>query len=268
MAKRTSGKWRTLDDTEIALVKGMKAFEDFPRDYITSFFVRPGRVISPAVVSELDRVRPDILPATREEITEFINRRLNEANVGSKGHHGFEPTSPVRVREVLKLSREGQAALPGFESVFAEFKRDLPRDKDARAKVAKCLAAFANHEGGYLFFGVANDGEVVGVPTAGIEKIWDDLSTVITKNFTPFFRWSRATVPMENCSIAVAYAYGALDKPIIATRDFTDEICEGQIYFRYNRSNEPIRAGDLLRMLHERDRRTFAQALPLPPFQA
>lgn len=267
MPKKTNGKWRTLDDIEIALVKGMKQFEDFPRDYITSFFVRPGRVISPAVVSELDKVRPDILPATREEITEFISRRLNESN-SRAGDHGFGPTSPMRVREILKLSHDGQAALPGFESVFAEFKQVLPTDKDGRAKAAKCLAAFANHDGGYLFFGVDNDGGIVGVPTENIEKIWDELSDVLTRSFTPFFRWDRATVPMETRSIAVAYAYKSPDKPILATKDFTHEICEGQIYFRYNRSNETIRAGDLLKMLHERDRRVAAQAALPEEFQA
>ncbi|MFI4964690.1 MAG: helix-turn-helix domain-containing protein [Caulobacterales bacterium] len=266
MAKKTNGKWRTLDDLEIALVKGMKQFEDFPRDYIISFFVRPGRVISPAVVSELDKVRPDILPATREEITEFINRRLNEANAEASTH-GFGPTSAMRVREILKLSHDGQAALPGFESVFAEFKRELPADKVSKAKAAKCLAAFANHEGGYLFFGVCNDGEIVGVPAEKIEVVWDQLGDVLTKNFTPFFRWERALVPMEKCSIAVAYAYKSADKPIISTKDFTHEICEGQIYFRYNRSNDLIRAGDLLKMLHERDRRMPAEASATHKFQ-
>jgi hypothetical protein len=260
MPKKSGEKWRTLDEIEIALVKGMTQLEEFPRDYITSFFIRPGRVISPAVVSELERVRPDILPATREEVTGFINRRLNEANAANRDH-GFGPTSPVRVREILKLSDDGQAALPGFESAFAEFKRELPADKEARAKAAKCLVAFANNEGGYLFFGVENDGTIVGIPTDRIERVWDELAQVLTNTFTPFFQWERAVVPMQDCSIGVAYAYKSADKPIVAAKEFTPEIREGQIFFRYNRSNECIRAGDLLKLLHERDRRMMSLAI-------
>jgi hypothetical protein len=252
MPKKTNGKWRTLDELEIALVKGMKQLDKFPRDYITSFFIRPGRVISPAVVSELDRARPDILPATRGDVEAFINRRLNHTNP-QPGQHGFGPTSSIRVREILKFSKDGQAALPGFESVFAEFKRDIPTDKISKAKVAKSLAAFANHEGGYVFMGVSNDGNIVGIPTEKIENLWDQLGDVVTRHFTPFFTWERALVDMGSGSIAVAYAHKSLAKPIIATSDYTSEICAGQIYFRYNRSNEQIRAGDLLKMLHDRD---------------
>jgi hypothetical protein len=266
MPKKHSGKWRTLDDTEIALVKGMKEAE-LARDYIVSFFVRPGRVISPAVVSELVQKRPEILAATREDVETFINRRLNEASA-EPSHHGFGPTSSIRVREILQLTRDGQTALPGFESLFAEFKRELPSTKEAKAKIAKCLAAFANHEGGYVFLGVENDGAVVGISTEGIERLWDQLSDVITRHFTPFFRWERAVVEVGSHAVAVAYAYKSGSKPIMASSDFTNEICAGQIYFRYNRSNEAIRPADLLHLLHERDRMIVASMMPTDPFTA
>lgn len=254
MNQKTSGKWRTLDDTEIALVKGMRA-NGLARDYIMSFFARPGRVISPAVVGELDSKFPDIAPASSDEVQAFISRRLSKATADA-ADHGFGPTSSIRVREILQLTREGQGSLPGFESLFAEFKELAPVDKAGRSRVAKCLAAFANHQGGYVFIGISDDGEIVGVPEGiDIELMWNAISDVVTRHFTPFFAWERGSVDVAGKRLAVAYAFSASDKPIIAASDFAGDICKGQIYFRYNRSSETIHPGDLIKMLHDRDRR-------------
>jgi hypothetical protein len=258
--KKQNAKWRSLDETEIALAKRMN-LSGLPRDYIHSFFVRPGRVISPAFVSELDEKRPEIAPATTHEVEAFIARRLSEANRDDK-HHGFGPTSSLRVREILQLSQEGQRALPGFESHFAEFKSQIPANKIGKANIAKSLVAFANHQGGYIFIGVANDGTAVGVPPAAdVERFWDELSDVVTGHFTPFFQWDRGVVEFNGKLIAVAYAYEAAVKPIIASDGYTTEILPGQIFFRYSRSSEVIRAGDLIRMLNERDRQVLANGL-------
>ena len=252
LARKQGSKWRTLYEIEIALAKRMN-LSGLPRDYIHSFFARPGRVISPAFVSELDEKRPDIAPATMQDTEAFIARRLSEANREDRTH-GFGPTSSVRVREILQLSADGQGALPGFESHFAEFKSEVPTTKLGKAKVAISLVSFANHQGGYVFIGVSNDGTVIGIPEEiDVERFWDDLSNVVTAHFTPFFPWERSVVEFGGSRIAVAYAHQANEKPIIVSDGYTPEIVPGQIFFRYSRSSEVIRAGDLIQMLHERD---------------
>lgn len=267
MARNQRGKWRTLDDLEIALVKGMKLC-GYPRDRIISFFVRPGRTISPAVVSELDAKRPDVVPATKEEVQFFVSRKLNEANLETKDH-GFSPTSSIRVREILQTSQDTSGTLPGFESLFAELKREVPNDKAGKAKIAKALTSFANHEGGYLFVGVDNDGQVLGVPDAiNAERFWDEIADVVTRHFTPFFQWERNVVFVDEKRILVAYVSKSLEKPIIASAQYTGEILPGVIYFRYNRSSEAIHPGDLINLLHERDRRVVATAVATEKLKA
>lgn len=50
------------------------------------------------------------------------------------------------------------------EGPTIEFKETLPGDDDdSKRKVMKTVAAFANGEGGYILFGVSNDGVVVGL---------------------------------------------------------------------------------------------------------
>lgn len=255
-----SSNYRTLDDIEIALVKRMK-LNRLPRDYIMSFFVRPGRAITPAVVSELAQKRPEIPPASEADVELYINKRINEAN-SLEPYHGFGPTSALRVREVLQLTKEAQTALPGFESHFAEFKSGLSSEKSEKAHVARSLAAFANHRGGYVFLGIADDGAIRGIAEdADLEAFWDELSDVISSHFTPFFRWDRGVVDVSGKRVAVAYAFAANEKPVIASSDYTNKIRSGQIYFRYNRSTEPIHPGDLLAILHERDHRAVAEHL-------
>jgi hypothetical protein len=259
MASGRKSRLRGLDEIELALMKRMK-LNDLPRDYIMSFFVRPGRKISSAVTSEVLKQCPDISPATDEDVKAFINRRLREAS--SPGdYHGFGPTSAIRVQEILELTQDGQTALPGFESHFAEFKSELPKDKEGKAKIARSMAAFANNDGGYVFFGIADGGKILGIPeAANIERFWNDISDVVTRHFTPFFPWERNIVPVNGKNVAVAYVFSADKKPIIASSSFTDHLKEGHIYFRYNRSSECIHAGDLINILRERDRIVAAQA--------
>jgi hypothetical protein len=255
--KKGSGVYRTLDDIEIALIKRMNLM-DFARDYIMSFFIRPARVISPAVVSELDEKRPDIEPATEEEVEAYISRRMSQANE-SEPYQGFGPTSPIRVKEAIQLRKYTQSTLPGLESHFAEFKEIIPSDRAGRAKIAKTLASLANHTGGHIIFGISDNGTVCGIPNdLDCEKFWDQISDIVTRHFTPFFRWDRSIVEIAGFRVAVLYAFSSPDKPIICSSDIDNHIKEGHIYFRYNRSSELIKAADLQGILRERDERTRA----------
>lgn len=259
-----SRKWRTLDDTEVSLMKRMSA-NGMARDHIMSFFVRPGRKISPAVVAELDEKRPNVPPASDAEAAAYIRRRLAEAST-SVPYDGFGPTSTLRVHEILQLSTEGQAVLPGFESAFVEFKSCVPNDKEGKARVAKAMVGFANREGGYIFFGVSDAGDIAGLEgSANIERFWDQIADVVGRHFMPAFRWDKAVVELDDKQIAVIYVYAADQKPIIAAHDFTASVTAGSVYFRYERSAELIRPGDLLQLLHERDRRTLATSTQSSP---
>jgi predicted HTH transcriptional regulator len=55
-------------------------------------------------------------------------------------------------KDVLRLIEEGE----GFE---VEFKRKVSTPE----KIARALIAFANTRGGYILFGVDDDGSIIGV---------------------------------------------------------------------------------------------------------
>lgn len=265
MAQRKRGEGRGLEFGEVALIKRMVA-DNFPRDRIMSFFVRPGRVISPAAISEITngKIGPNIDAATKIEMDRFITTRLNEFRANTDVYGG--PTSDTRVKEVLSLNADAQVSPPGFESKFCEYKRDFPLDRDARTKIAKTAASFANSNGGYIFFGVDDARNVVGIPDAiDINRQIHAFSQCINECFCPTFQWDFAVVPINGINIAVIYVYETQNKPVISIAELPRIIHKGRIYFRYAAITKDIEPGDLMHMLGERDRKTAAfaiQALP------
>lgn len=60
-----------------------------------------------------------------------------------------------------------QRLIASGESREVEFKEKVPVDPDARRKVARTVAAFANGRGGSILFGVTDEQQAIGVPIAG-----------------------------------------------------------------------------------------------------
>lgn len=190
MARRKKGEGRGLEHTEVALMKRM-IMEGFPRDRIMSFFVRPGRVISPAAIGEIKNrsIGADVEAASEEETRRYITVRLNEVRSATRDAIGG-PVSPTRIREVLSLGDDAQVSLPGFESQFCEYKQQLPGDRRARVKIAKTASSFANSRGGYVFFGIDDSRKVCGIASdINVQRAIDALSQCINEFFAPNFRW-------------------------------------------------------------------------------
>lgn len=257
MAKRKRGEGRGLETIEVALMKRM-IMDKFPRDRIMSFFVRPGRVISPAVKSEVEKgqIGKDVEPATPEELGRFISSRLNEI----RPFEDLGPLSPSRIREVISLSRDAQESLPGFENQFSEYKEDLPTDRAGRVKIAKVAASFANMRGGYIFFGIGDDRTILGVAAPErADQNFQAIFQAVSEYFMPSLTIEHTIVEVRSSLIGVIYVYEAENKPIICTKDYAEDVHKGFVYLRYSGSTRLIEPGDLLVMLHERDRRVAAR---------
>ena len=181
-------------------------------------------------------------------------RRIRESgNIAP--YQGFGPVTEIRIREILQFSEATQRTLPGLESHYAELKEDVPKTKESKAKIIKAMASFSNNSGGYLFFGIQNDGTIIGVDSScDFDKMWDDISELATSVFSPFFSWDRNVIDVIGCTVPAIYVHPSPRPPIVSVRDYTREIDEGQIYFRYERATRLIRAGDLFQMLSARDR--------------
>ena len=86
----------------------------------------------------------------------------------------------------------------GGEGPTTEFKVELPSDdEEAKRKVMKTVAAFANGAGGSILFGVGDDGEVVGLSSLDSgPKAKDRLSSLIRDWVSPAADFDMETVPV------------------------------------------------------------------------
>lgn len=264
------GVGRGLEAYEVALIKNMDQRE-MTRDFIMSLVLRPGRVISPAAVNDVrkGKIGPGIDPATDAETDLFIQRRLAASRPISKQDLGG-PTSQTVVADVLRAATASQINFAALESRSVEFKELLPSNREQRAAVARTMAAFANAVGGYVVFGISDDCKVVGLPEpTKFQRTCDEILDVATLCFSPAILWEKNVVRFREQSLGVIYVYEAPSKPVIAMSD-ANGITKSTIYCRYEGKSQRIEPGDLLHMLHERDRAVAAAAAsassqPFPP---
>ncbi len=83
--------------------------------------------------------------------------------------HNHENNNEFNLQEALKLISEGEGPRVEFKRKFTTYE-----------KIARELIAFANSKGGYIFFGVDDNGEIVGVKS---EKETEELLLETSKNF-------------------------------------------------------------------------------------
>lgn len=258
MAEDSKRYWRGLTFREIALFKGMMS-RGMARDKAHSYFVRPGRVLSPATASELRSGKGgnDIPPATDAEVDKYIALREAEA-VRVDAASGLPPLSPTRIREVL-FEDQGNQLLPTFESVGIEYKSEVTTQR-GMAKLARAIVGMANSRGGYVFVGIQDDRTLCGISGEDYDQRFvDKLSKITQSSFSPAVSWQSKHVDIGGTLIMAIWVPEAERKPILSTRDCTPEISAGQIFFRYAGRTEPIQSDDLQDLLRERDRMTEAR---------
>jgi hypothetical protein len=137
------------------------------------------------------------------------------------------------------------------ESHYIEFKSIFDWKTEAsRAAYCKSLAAFANNNGGALFFGVENKPhKIIGI--SNFDDIDDaDITNYINEIFTPSIQFERLSFVFKGLTIGVLYAFKSNSRPVICTKD-TSKTNSSDIYYRYSAKSTKIKAGDLIKLINE-----------------
>jgi len=114
-----------------------------------------------------------------------------------------------------------QRALKEFEKSI----RPLPSERNEidwksnlsnkTERLAQHLSAFANYsEGGFLAFGVNNDGNIVGIKTAECDYIIQQLGNIARNNLEPAITIEHSVLEFEKQAILFVYVKEVPDKPI------------------------------------------------------
>lgn len=233
---------------------------DYPRDYIFSFISEPGRRLTPACISEveIEKIGAEVKPASDEEVGSYIAFRLTSVRPQQVG--GFDtPLSSFRIRQARQWFAPGQEDMFRDETQFVEYKILFETDKASLLGYAKTMAAFANNKGGYIFFGVNDNGKNCEFEYEKFQRFdWDRFEGLIRSHFEPGFEWNWAVFEDDDGKkLGTIYTYLCENKPIMAGKGYnngkTNIIRKSSIYYRYRGVSAEIESHDLRLLLQQRD---------------
>ena len=131
------------------------------------------------------------------------------------------PLSSEMIREILRLDSR-KKYIYHRESKNLEFKENF--NHAGWDKYLRTFAAFANHCGGYLVFGVKDKPKEPNGLNKKFAQMFEQIdeefiSGEINKLFAPSINWAKQTVKIYGKSFGIIYIEEAKVKPIIAKQD-------------------------------------------------
>lgn len=164
--------------------------------------------------------------------------------------------------DLLKLSIDSETGLiVEQESNKREFKQNF--DKETIWVYAQTMAAFANRDGGVIFFGIQNNGEVLGLVELPDSA---NLSDFLEAHFEPEIIFSYERQKINKKQVLSILVEPSKNKPIICKSDKKQqrqtkgekEVVEkkllekGAIYYRYGSTTKRIGQAELRKIIDER----------------
>jgi len=250
---------RNITDQEIGLIKAMIA-RGMKNDKIHFHFNKPARLISSGRITQIKKGEygGEVTAATNDELDSFL-ASFADVIVGAAGLRTGKSEPSAVAKALFDRDLEGTWRLMAGETDQYECKRDF--DAKNLGSVLRALAALSNHRGGFVFFGVSND----GYRAAGVCSEFEafdivKLVNVAQSHLSPTPRvTTKGVIDLDGTKVGFIHVESHPDKPVIVCRDHSDKLHEGEILFRYAGKSARIKIGDLRDMLAERDRKTIAE---------
>lgn len=249
---------RSITDEEVALIRAMVR-RKIPKTRIQAYFTYPDRPVNFGRITNIGSGSyAKGVPAARDEdVDAFLATWTKQRGTTIKSVVDtaleiarLPPTDPRRIRSFFSRHAESWA-IDNHETDSIECKKSL----SLRPKIIRAIAALANNQGGYIFFGVDDDCRVVGLAEEQISKTDANRLSMALRALDATPKVDIVFVKLGVAKIAAFYVHKELNGPIIATKT-DDGLVEGAIYFRYPGESCGIRAAEFRRLLLERDHRT------------
>ena len=144
------------------------------------------------------------------------------------------------------------------EGILHEFKESF--NWAGREQYARVMASFANSSGGYLIFGIKDDGSFIGLSNDNFEnRDPADISLYLNSVFSPAIVWEKLVCEYDGYKIGIIEVKEVDEKPIISHKN-GQEIKEGDILYRYTDQTEKIRYPELKSII-EKEKRKYGERL-------
>jgi|GEM_PF-1129163 len=247
-------------DSEVGIIRNLLARGGYKNKVILGLINtvrrRAGRDdINRGRISDVKSNKPryvGIETARNKETDEFIIQAENPTYDAAIDTHSLDPK---RLKKLFPNDKTAQDRLALTETDWIECKESFGTQY-LISNCLKAIAAFANHKGGYIAFGVK-------------DKTWDlkgidgaKFMALDRKNFNQALLaalncaidFDMGTLDLAEKTIGVMYIAPAKIKPVIAIKNGADGISAGHIYFRYQAENRLIGPTELQQIIEDRIR--------------
>lgn len=157
------------------------------------------------------------------------------------------------ITELLKLKADG--SLYHREAKDLEFKESF--SLAGIGEYLKDFSAFANNQGGYLIFGIANSPrKLKGLNEKSKQQFnsvdEEKISGFINEYFSPYVDWDIGSYEKESKFFGILYIYESNQKPVICKKDYSDVLKNGCVYYRYAGRTQVIGFSELSNIIEDR----------------
>lgn len=134
------------------------------------------------------------------------------------------------------------------ESITREFKESF--NFSGLVKYSKTMAAFANHRGGCIIFGIKDrPQELSGLSPSVLDDFkyikQERITGHLNDHFSPEIIWTIDTQKINGKHIGIIYVEESLVKPVICKNGYKNILKESDIYYRYRARTEVIKYAEL-----------------------
>lgn len=270
---------KSISDEEIALIKAMLSRGLKNKD-IQFHFNRPDRAVNSGRITDIRQGRyansAEVAPASDEVLAEYLRpppiSSVIEIIITGASTESGHPASAEKIRNLFVKGLDSNWRLTATESDNVECKSNFGfKHAD---KWLKAIAGLSNNSGGFVLFGVHDQGEkgadqedlsylVAGMNSDAFTRADPSAFSKIVKSvFDPTPKFHIASATMDNMTVGILYVSRHEGRPVIATKQ-EGSIQEGDIFYRYPGQSSRIKYSDLRAMLDSRDADARMKILPL-----
>ena len=237
---------------------------------IQFYFNRQDRAVNSGRITGMrDRsYGPEVATATEDEARAFMAQfrpsEIVSPLAAKTAAEAVDPVTETTLRSFFSKGADGVWRCTAGETDEFECKENF--NLRGFGKPLKTIAGFANHRGGYLFFGVKD--KPYGFAVCGLkddrftETDQNKFSQTIRAALEPTPRFQVATLTLDSLIVGIVHVEPHRSKPVIAGKT-EGELVEGFIYYRYPGETRPICYADLRAILDERDRQSRESIMPM-----
>lgn len=162
------------------------------------------------------------------------------------------PLSESKIQKLFTPNPQNKNYIKARESTTIEYKESY--NHGSMAQYFKTMAAFANTDGGYIIFGIAdNPRKFNGLSDRSKRQFESIRIEEFTNNlndyFQPSIKWTNDIFEYNDRTYGIIYTYPLDNKPCICSKMYNGEkkysLEEGDIYYRYRGRSQKIKYAEL-----------------------